>query len=71
MGEDKGPYQEGKRAGLHPLVVVFGVLLGLWLFVALLGVARAWNDTMPFGTVLALGAVAYLIVQAGVCAEKH
>lgn len=40
----------------------------LWLFVALLGVARAWNDTMPFGTVLALGAVAYLIVQAGVCA---
>ena len=36
MGEDQGPYQEGKRAGLHPLVVVFGVLLGLWLFVALI-----------------------------------
>jgi hypothetical protein len=36
MGEEEGPYQEGKRAGLHPLVVVFGVLLGLWLFVALI-----------------------------------
>ena len=29
-------YQEGKRAGLHPLIVVFGILLGLWLFVALI-----------------------------------
>jgi len=36
MGEEQGPYQEGKRAGLHPLIVVFGVLLGLWLFVALI-----------------------------------
>ena len=36
MEEEQGPYQEGKRAGLHPLVVVFGVLLGLWLFVALI-----------------------------------
>jgi len=36
MGEDQGPYEEGKRAGVHPLIVVFGVLLGLWLFVALI-----------------------------------
>ena len=36
MGEEEGPYKEGKRDGLHPLVVVFGVLLGLWLFVALI-----------------------------------
>src|SRR5262245_52403038 len=35
MNEEE-PYQEGKRAGLHPLLVVFGVLLGLWLFVALI-----------------------------------
>jgi hypothetical protein len=33
---DQHPYQEGKRAGAHPLVVVFGILLGLWLFVALI-----------------------------------
>ncbi|MBA5865149.1 MAG: hypothetical protein GDA67_00465 [Nitrospira sp. CR1.3] len=36
MSDEENPYQEGKRAGLHPLVVVFGVLLGLWLFVALI-----------------------------------
>jgi len=26
-----GPYEEGKRAGAHPLVVVFAVIGGLWL----------------------------------------
>jgi len=36
MSEDNTPYEEGKRAGIHPLVVVFGVLFGLWLFVALI-----------------------------------
>ena len=36
MGDEERPYQEGKRAGLHPLIVVFGILLGLWLFVALI-----------------------------------
>jgi hypothetical protein len=36
MSDEHSPYEEGKRAGLHPLVVVFGVLLGIWLFVALI-----------------------------------
>lgn len=27
----QGPYEEGKRAGAHPLVVVLSVILGLWL----------------------------------------
>lgn len=27
----QGPYEEGKRAGVHPLVVVLSVILGLWL----------------------------------------
>ncbi len=31
-GED---YQEGKRAGAHPLVVVFGIIIGLWALIAL------------------------------------
>jgi len=26
-----GPYEEGKRAGAHPLVVVLSVIFGLWL----------------------------------------
>jgi len=36
MRDEQNPYQEGKRAGAHPLVVVFAILLGLWLFVALI-----------------------------------
>jgi hypothetical protein len=36
MSDEGDPYEEGKRAGVHPLVVVFGVLFGLWLFVALI-----------------------------------
>lgn len=36
MTDNQGPYEEGKRAGAHPLLVVLGILLGLWLFVALI-----------------------------------
>jgi hypothetical protein len=36
MSNGHDPYEEGKRAGLHPLLVVFGILLGIWLFVALI-----------------------------------
>jgi hypothetical protein len=36
MSENQDPYEEGKRAGAHPLLVAFGILLGLWLFVALI-----------------------------------
>lgn len=28
-------YQEGTRAGAHPLVVVFGIIVGLWVLIAL------------------------------------
>lgn len=33
MDEQQNPYQEGKRAGVHPALVVFGVIAGLWLFI--------------------------------------
>ncbi len=36
MSKNENPYQEGKRAGAHPLLVVLGTLIGLWLFVALI-----------------------------------
>lgn len=36
MSDEQHPYEEGKRAGAHPLLVVFAVLGGLWLFVALI-----------------------------------
>ena len=32
---DKEP-TEGRRIGVHPLIVVFGVIFGLWLFVTLI-----------------------------------
>jgi hypothetical protein len=35
MGNDQqNPYEEGKRAGAHPLVVFFGIIIGLWLVIA-------------------------------------
>ncbi|MGH7219187.1 MAG: hypothetical protein ACREI1_02500, partial [Nitrospiraceae bacterium] len=36
MSDEPHPYKEGKRAGLHPLIVILGILLGLWLFVFLI-----------------------------------
>ena len=35
MNDEQSPYQEGKRAGLHPLIVVFGVIITMWLLIAL------------------------------------
>ncbi|MCE3222833.1 MAG: hypothetical protein K0S58_1013 [Nitrospira sp.] len=35
MSDDHNPYQEGKRAGLHPLLVLFGVILVMWLLINL------------------------------------
>ena len=35
MSNESEPYQEGKRAGLHPAIVVFGVIIGMWLLIAL------------------------------------
>ena len=40
----------------------------LWLFVAFLGTARAWNDAVPFSDIVAVAAVVYLAVQSGVVA---
>jgi hypothetical protein len=36
MSDEPHPYEEGKRAGVHPLIVIFVILFGLWLFVALI-----------------------------------
>jgi len=29
--QGSGPYEQGKRAGAHPVVVIVGVIVGLWL----------------------------------------
>lgn len=40
----------------------------LWMFVAFLGIARAWNGTMPFGEIMAIAGVLYGVAQAAVFA---
>ncbi len=35
MSNEQNPYQEGKRAGLHPLFVLFGAILVMWLLINL------------------------------------
>jgi hypothetical protein len=38
------------------------------MFVAFLGVARAWNDTIAFADVMAIAAVSYAVAQGAVFA---
>ncbi|MBI4402399.1 MAG: hypothetical protein HY581_12305 [Nitrospirae bacterium] len=33
MDSDQNPYEEGKRAGAHPVAVILGVIVGLWLLI--------------------------------------
>jgi hypothetical protein len=35
MKDEHNPYEEGKRAGLHPLLVLFGAILVMWLLINL------------------------------------
>ncbi|MBX3235653.1 MAG: hypothetical protein KF814_05840 [Nitrospiraceae bacterium] len=35
MSDDQGPYEEGKRAGMHPVAVVFGVIIIMWVLINL------------------------------------
>ena len=35
MSGEQNPYEEGKRAGLHPLIVLFGAILVMWLLINL------------------------------------
>ena len=36
MEDQQNSSQEGKRVGLHPAIVLFGVIVGLWLFITLI-----------------------------------
>lgn len=40
----------------------------LWMFVAFLGIARPWNDTMPLRDILEIAAGLYVVAQLGVVA---
>ncbi len=51
-GTSPGPYEEGKRAGAHPLVVVLSVILGLW-FVIWLATPKGKQTQAPVNPELA------------------
>ena len=38
---------EGRRVGIHPIIVVFGVIFGLWLFISM--IIPKSKDTPPYG----------------------
>ncbi len=40
--------QEGKRVGIHPLIVVFGVIFGLWIFIQAI-IPKSKNIQPPQG----------------------
>jgi len=48
----QGPYEEGKRAGAHPLVVVLSIILGLW-FVIWLATPKGKQTQAPVNPELA------------------
>lgn len=35
MSSEQNPYEEGKRAGLHPLLVLFGAIVVMWFLINL------------------------------------
>ncbi len=39
---------EGRRVGVHPIIVVFGVIFGLWLFISLI-IPKSKNTSRPGG----------------------
>ena len=45
---DESP-TEGKRVGVHPIVVIFGVIIGLWLFITLI-IPKSKNTRHQPGT---------------------
>ena len=34
MNQEPHQYEEGKRAGMHPAIVLFGIILALWMIIA-------------------------------------
>ena len=45
---DPDPQEQGKRVGLHPAIVLFGVIIGLWLFIQAI-IPKSKNIQPPQG----------------------
>ena len=48
MEEHNKSQTEGKRVGLHPAIVLFGVIIGLWLFITMI-IPKSKNTKHPAG----------------------
>lgn len=48
MEEQNKSQSEGKRVGLHPAIVLFGVIVGLWLFITMI-IPKSKNTKHPAG----------------------
>ena len=40
--------EQGKRVGIHPIIVIFGVIIGLWLFITMI-IPKSKEDKLQFG----------------------
>ena len=49
MANQSESQNEGKRVGLHPLIVIFGVIFGLWLFITMI-IPKSKGDKQHPGT---------------------
>ena len=63
MDEHKKNQSEGKRVGLHPAIVLFGVIVGLWLFITMI-IPKSKNtkqhqDGMPSQPIQSLPTTAF------------
>lgn len=57
------PQEQGKRVGLHPAIVLFGVIIGLWLFIQAI-IPKSKNIQPPQGNEARSEQLALLLKEA-------
>ncbi|UCE62544.1 MAG: hypothetical protein JSU59_06530 [Nitrospirota bacterium] len=48
MAEQSEKSNQGKRVGVHPIIVIFGVIIGLWLFITMI-IPKSKDDKLRPG----------------------
>ena len=57
MEEQSTNSTQGKRIGVHPIIVIFGVIIGLWLFITLIIPKSKENKNQPGNTTQSVAAM--------------
>jgi len=60
---DPEPQEQNKRVGLHPAIVLFGVIIGLWLFIQAI-IPKSKNIQPPQGNEVRSEQLALLLKEA-------